>query len=237
MSALASDASQIRVMRQADLDAVAAIELRAYAFPWTAGIFRDCLRVGHECWVLDCRAGIIGYGDSEARTFVHVTTGDLTMPVPSRLAGDDRYETGVEISQQGFPDGADVVYVASGQKFPDGLAAAPAAARDDAPLLLTRPNAVPESVLEEIERLTPDTIVIVGGEPSVSAAVADELDALAGEVIRLGGDDRYETSRLIAQHAFPEGSANAFIATGRNFPDALSAGAAAGSISRARRRV
>ena len=174
--------------------------------------------------------GIIGYGDSEARTFVHVTTGDLTMPVPSRLAGDDRYETGVEISQQGFPDGADVVYVASGQKFPDGLAAAPAAARDDAPLLLTRPNAVPESVLEEIERLTPDTIVIVGGEPSVSAAVADELDALAGEVIRLGGDDRYETSRLIAQHAFPEGSANAFIATGRNVPDALSAGAAAGSI-------
>ena len=62
MNARVADASQVRVMRQADIDAVAAIELRAYAFPWTPGIFRDCLRVGHECWVLDCRAGIIGYG-------------------------------------------------------------------------------------------------------------------------------------------------------------------------------
>ena len=62
MSAQPSDASQIRVMRQADLEAVAAIEQRAYAFPWTAGIFRDCLRVGHECWVLDSRSGLVGYG-------------------------------------------------------------------------------------------------------------------------------------------------------------------------------
>lgn len=62
MSALAVDASQMRIMRQADIEPVAAIEQRAYAFPWTPGIFRDCLRVGHECWVLDCRVGIIGYG-------------------------------------------------------------------------------------------------------------------------------------------------------------------------------
>ena len=62
MSALASDASQIRAMRQVDIEAVSAIEQRAYPFPWTHGIFRDCLRVGHECWVLDCRSGIIGYG-------------------------------------------------------------------------------------------------------------------------------------------------------------------------------
>ena len=62
MNARVADASQIRVMRQGDIEQVAAIEQRAYAFPWTPGIFRDCLRVGHECWVLDCRAGILGYG-------------------------------------------------------------------------------------------------------------------------------------------------------------------------------
>jgi len=54
--------SPLRPMRQADLDAVMAIERHAYEFPWTPGIFRDCLRAGHHCWVLDCRAGIIGYG-------------------------------------------------------------------------------------------------------------------------------------------------------------------------------
>ncbi|CAN5180468.1 ribosomal protein S18-alanine N-acetyltransferase [soil metagenome] len=60
-------------MRQADIDPVSAIELRAYPFPWTPGIFRDCLRAGHECWVLDSRAGIIGYGVlSTAASEAHV---------------------------------------------------------------------------------------------------------------------------------------------------------------------
>lgn len=62
MNARIADASQFRVMRQSDIDAVSAIEQRTYPFAWTPGIFRDCLRVGHECWVLDTRSGIIGYG-------------------------------------------------------------------------------------------------------------------------------------------------------------------------------
>jgi ribosomal-protein-alanine N-acetyltransferase len=62
MSALLSNASQMRPMKPADIEAVAAIEQRAYEFPWTAGIFHDCLRAGHQGWVLDCRSGILGYG-------------------------------------------------------------------------------------------------------------------------------------------------------------------------------
>lgn len=62
MNAQVANSPQIRAMRQTDIETVAAIEGRAYEFPWTPGIFRDCLRAGHECWVLDCRAGIIGYG-------------------------------------------------------------------------------------------------------------------------------------------------------------------------------
>ena len=49
-------------MRQADIDAVSAIENRAYVFPWTPGIFRDCLRAGHHCWVLEAGATLLGYG-------------------------------------------------------------------------------------------------------------------------------------------------------------------------------
>jgi ribosomal-protein-alanine N-acetyltransferase len=62
MSALLSNAGQMRPMKQADIEAVAAIEQRAYEFPWTAGVFSDCLRAGHQGWVLDCRIGILGYG-------------------------------------------------------------------------------------------------------------------------------------------------------------------------------
>ena len=173
--------------------------------------------------------GIVEYSGTDERTIVHVTTGDATMPVPERIAGDDRYATAVEVSKRGYPDGAGVVYVASGENFPDGLAAAPAAAHEGGPLLLTSRGELNDVVMEEIERLAPERIVIVGGEPSVSPAVADALEPLAAEVVRLAGADRYETSRLVSDYAF-DASGSAFIATGRSFPDALSAGAAAGSI-------
>lgn len=49
-------------MRADDLATVMAIELRAYPFPWTPGIFRDCLRAGYPAWVLQEGTRIIGYG-------------------------------------------------------------------------------------------------------------------------------------------------------------------------------
>jgi [ribosomal protein S18]-alanine N-acetyltransferase len=52
----------LRVMREDDLEQVMAIERRAYPFPWTAGIFRDCLRAGYPAWVLQDGGAIIGYG-------------------------------------------------------------------------------------------------------------------------------------------------------------------------------
>jgi ribosomal-protein-alanine N-acetyltransferase len=59
---LAEPRLQLRAMRIDDLDAVAAIETAAYEFPWTLGIFRDCLRAGYECWVLQRGEDIVGYG-------------------------------------------------------------------------------------------------------------------------------------------------------------------------------
>ncbi|MDG6349115.1 ribosomal-protein-alanine N-acetyltransferase, partial [Luteimonas sp. 8-5] len=56
MSAVAADSGQAtraRPMREDDLDAVMEIERRAYPFPWTRGIFRDCLRAGYPAWVLE----------------------------------------------------------------------------------------------------------------------------------------------------------------------------------------
>jgi ribosomal-protein-alanine N-acetyltransferase len=49
---LKEDVPAMRAMRLEDLESVVAIETQAYDFPWTLGIFRDCLRAGYECWVL-----------------------------------------------------------------------------------------------------------------------------------------------------------------------------------------
>jgi ribosomal-protein-alanine N-acetyltransferase len=51
-----------RPMRKEDLQQVQAIEALSYDFPWTLGIFRDCLRVGYCCWVVTLEARVIGYG-------------------------------------------------------------------------------------------------------------------------------------------------------------------------------
>ena len=61
-SGLESIAVALRPMRVGDLDAVMAIERRAYPFPWTRGIFDDCLRAGYPAWVLHGADGLLGYG-------------------------------------------------------------------------------------------------------------------------------------------------------------------------------
>lgn len=60
-STQAAPHTSLRPMRESDVDAVYAIEVRAYPFPWTAGIFRDCLRADYPCWVLMDGQRIIGY--------------------------------------------------------------------------------------------------------------------------------------------------------------------------------
>lgn len=45
-----------------DVTAVSAMETASYEFPWTAGIFSDCLKAGHSCWVLTVDEMTAGYG-------------------------------------------------------------------------------------------------------------------------------------------------------------------------------
>ncbi|MDQ3206529.1 MAG: ribosomal protein S18-alanine N-acetyltransferase [Pseudomonadota bacterium] len=51
----------LRPMRESDLEALQAIELRAYEFPWTPGIFRDCLRADYPSWVLHQEGQVVAY--------------------------------------------------------------------------------------------------------------------------------------------------------------------------------
>ncbi|MFB2555600.1 ExeM/NucH family extracellular endonuclease [Herbiconiux liangxiaofengii] len=156
---------------------------------------------------------------------VTVSNGLPNPPEVDRIAGADRFEVSVNLSKDGFPDGADSVYVTSGEVFPDALAAAPAATVDSGPILLTQNGVLPQAVRDEIVRLGAKNIVIVGGPATVSTAVETELKTL-GTVTRIGGADRYEVSRNVAKAAYPDGAPYAVLATGTSFADALSAGAA-----------
>ena len=139
-----------------------------------------------------------------------------------RLAGDNRYETAVEVSQTQTDD-ADVVFLASGKDYPDALAAAAAAGMEDASVLLTRPDLLPNATAAELERLSPETVYVIGGEGAVSSTVATAAGADAGEVVRLGGTNRYGTAAAVAEEFFPTPAPGVFLATGAEFPDALAA--------------
>lgn len=62
MSTLVEAKPRIRPMRLTDLERVMRIERAGHAFPWTEGIFRDCLRVGYVCLVLEQDGQIVAYG-------------------------------------------------------------------------------------------------------------------------------------------------------------------------------
>ncbi len=175
------------------------------------------------------------YGNRNFWVFFHNWFGDPTRTIPkgvtvSRLGGSDRYDVAVGISQKYFTAPSSVVYIATGANYPDALSAAPAAALQNAPLLLVPPTSLPASVKAEIQRLAPSQIVVAGGPASVSEAVYTELSTLAPAIRRETGVDRYQVSAAVTRSAFTTGASTAYIATGATFPDALSASAAAGAI-------
>lgn len=159
------------------------------------------------------------------------TAPPVGSPVVSRISGTDRQGTAVEVSKRTFPANVPVVYVATGQNFPDALSAGPAAAKANGPLLLVDRDSMSQVVRTELTRLKPAKIVVVGSELSVGSQVYSDLAGYATNrnITRLGGVDRYDTSKKILQYAFPAGSSRAWLATGEKFPDALSASAAAGA--------
>ena len=149
-----------------------------------------------------------------------------TAPI-TRLAGASRYETSAAISAASFAAHVPVLYIASGANFPDALSGASVAGRDGAPLLLVTATSIPSAIQVEINRLQPGRIVILGGTSVVSTQVAARLAATA-PITRLAGASRYETSAAISAASFAAHVPVLYIASGANFPDALSGASVAG---------
>lgn len=140
-----------------------------------------------------------------------------------RLAGDNRFETAVNIAKAGWNYGTRSVVLTRADDFPDALTGTPLAYMLDAPILLTHSQTLSPETKAAIEELQPTDIYILGSNGAVSEEIERQLSQSYG-VKRLGGKDRYETSAQIAQFMWNEGfldTEKAVIAYGGNFPDAL----------------
>jgi putative cell wall-binding protein len=158
-------------------------------------------------------------------------SAEATPATVQRLAGPDRYATAAAISAATFEPGVAVAFIATGTDFPDSLAGGSPAGRLKAPILLTERSGLPAATRAELRRLAPGSIVILGGTAAVGSGVQDALESFTtGTVVRIAGRDRFTTAAKISARYFAPGAPVAYVATGRSFPDALSAGAAAAKL-------
>jgi putative cell wall-binding protein len=101
------------------------------------------------------------------------------------------------------------------------------------PVLMTRTGELPAATRSAITDIGVSTVWIAGGTGAVSGSVASAVDALPGVAVkRMAGANRYATAATIAQTAVSNGWAVwtvVGVSTGRNFPDALTGGAAIGA--------
>ncbi|WP_396668668.1 cell wall-binding repeat-containing protein [Microbacterium sp. R86528] len=160
------------------------------------------------------------------------TYDPVTFP-STRISGESRYDTAVAVSKKAYPSGTDTLFIASGVDYPDALGAGAAAGVTDAALLLTEPDQLRDSVGKEVQRLSPATIYLIGGEDRISGALAQAIAIIAptAKIERVAGVDRYETSRMIAGMFF-ESATTAYVATGANFPDSVVAAGLGGAFNR-----
>lgn len=161
-------------------------------------------------------------------TSAAATSAPLTGTGTARLAGTDRFETSVEVSKSTFTDPQEIAFVASGEEYADALAAGPAAALADAPILLVKKDSVPDVVKAELKRLHPTHLVAIGGPVAISdAAVAAAVEAAeASSSERISGTDRYDTAAKVLMDGMG-GADVVYVASGAGFADALAGGVAA----------
>ena len=138
-----------------------------------------------------------------------------------RLGGATRYDTNLMILQEAGVTDEDVI-VCTGKNFADSLSAS----ATGLPILLVKDGLT--SAQKEFLDCTSGRKIIIGGENAVSKRVETQL-ASYGEVSRLAGGTRYDTSVLVAKTFFA-GPTQAVIAYGENFPDGLSGGPVANAI-------
>lgn len=122
-------------------------------------------------------------------------------------------------------------FVTTVANYPDALAASAVATIAGIPVLFTDPAALSPATADVIEQLGITQIHVLGGSVAVSDNVVAELSAL-GSVSRIAGENRFSTAVAVADFGRQRGLevSNVIVATGRNFPDALAAGAVAGRL-------
>lgn len=137
-----------------------------------------------------------------------------------RIAGANRYETAVLISQQARAVNSSHAFLVSGTNYPDALSVVPIAARNNDAILLSGKDNLSNSAITALANWNIKSVTIVGGTNVISEQVSTHLSNLGYQVTRIAGANRYQTNIQLAR-SYYQGINEVVAASGLNFPDAL----------------
>ncbi|HBF0233817.1 TPA: cell wall-binding protein Cwp10 [Clostridioides difficile] len=157
------------------------------------------------------------------------STSNVTV---KKLKGADRFETAIKISQSGWTK-SDTVVIVNGEdkSMVDGLTATPLASVKNSPILLSSNDKLPQKTVEELKRLNPSKVVVIGGNNSMPNSVVEAIKAVNSKISvqRIGGDTRYQTSINIAKEIDKTNNVSKlYIGAGNGEADSLSIASLAG---------
>jgi len=142
-----------------------------------------------------------------------------------RLGGVDRIETSMLIAENFVQVKSTPIVIATQDNFPDALSISAAAAKNGWPILLTDKNNLDYRIEKYISDNKPEKVFIAGGSGVITDNVKGKIKSILGysddKVVRFGGVDRYDTGCII-NSILCQNSTEVFIATGKDYPDALS---------------
>ena len=116
-----------------------------------------------------------------------------------KIVGKNRYETAIEVSKKGWPNGATNAVLVNDTSIVDALSATPFAKAKDAPILLTKKDTLNEETKQQLKTLGVKNVYIIGGEGVVSKEVEEQLKSENINTDRIQGLNREATSIEIAK--------------------------------------
>lgn len=151
-----------------------------------------------------------------------------TFDLPPRdrtvIAGKDRIQTSIEVSQIGFGE-HNMAILVNAEEFADSVSAIPLAAKYDCPILLTYSGQLRQDTVTELQRLGVEEVYLIGGTKSLSKDIDMQLNDLGVQHHRLSGANRYETNSIVNEFVFGDKNYDHVVyVNGGAFPDTVVAG-------------
>jgi putative cell wall-binding protein len=126
----------------------------------------------------------------------------FTSPTVNRVSGADQYETATKIANGCWAEGTEDIVLDTGEDFPDALAAGPLAFYLGGPILLTKKNQLPNTVLSFIEKSDVQTVTIVGGTAVISQQAENIKDSKIFPPFRKSRSKKEQTKISIIWSAY-----------------------------------